>query len=213
MNCSTVIAARALGFLSGNKNCQQLFVGGFGLSELCSAGKGCHNLTSDPLQQRQEAMFRSAGQPNTGRAQLHLCWNVPLFLTLRWATDSSPTCPGIPVRWFAPKMSHNPPSYMGRVMGLRDPSWGQLWSGISCTNLCMNSSPGCLHLHVSNVWRHTESPNSHTNKYHEVSTKYADSQRKHVLQLHQRWKTNGGTGVRKPQFPPLLQARLPPLLW
>lgn len=98
VDCSLVIAARVL--LSGYKNCQQLFVGGYGLSELCGAGKGRHNLKNDPLQQRQEAMFRSAGQPDTRRAQLHLCWTVPLFLTLQWTTDSSPTCPGIPVRWF-----------------------------------------------------------------------------------------------------------------
>lgn len=38
MDCSVVIAVRALGFLSGNKNCQQLFCGEFGLSELCNAG-------------------------------------------------------------------------------------------------------------------------------------------------------------------------------
>lgn len=62
VDCSSVIAARALGFLSGNKNCQQLFVGGFGLSELCSAAKGRHILTNDPLEQRQKAIFRSDGQ-------------------------------------------------------------------------------------------------------------------------------------------------------
>lgn len=38
MDCSVVIAVRALSFLSGNKNCQQLFVGECGLSELCNAG-------------------------------------------------------------------------------------------------------------------------------------------------------------------------------
>lgn len=38
MDCSVVIAARAPSFLSGNKNCQQRFVGEFGLSDLCNAG-------------------------------------------------------------------------------------------------------------------------------------------------------------------------------
>lgn len=38
MDCSVVIAARALDFLSANKNCQQLFIGELGLSELCNAG-------------------------------------------------------------------------------------------------------------------------------------------------------------------------------
>ena len=58
-DCSIVIAARAPIFLFGNKKCQQLFVGGFGLSELFSGGK--ERLTTAPLQQRQEAKFRSAG--------------------------------------------------------------------------------------------------------------------------------------------------------
>lgn len=69
VDCSIVVVARALGFLSGNKNYQQLFVGWFGLSELCSAGEGRHNLTNDPPQQRQDPMFRS---PVLHRFQSHL---------------------------------------------------------------------------------------------------------------------------------------------
>lgn len=171
VDCSIIIAVRTLSFFFGKKtpqNCQQLFVGGYGRSELCSAGKGRHKMTNDPLQQRQEAMFRSAGQPGTRRAQLHLCWTVPLFLTLRWLLDSTPPCLGIPVKCFCLKMSHNPPSHMGWVMGMRPgimgPEWENCdqvfhawicaWTPVQVASICM----------WVNVWRHTESPNSHTNK-------------------------------------------------
>lgn len=83
-----------------------------------NAGIGHHSLTGDPLQQRQEATFRSAGQPDTGRAQLHLCWTVPLFLTPAVGHRFQSQLPRCPSR------SCNPPSYTGRARRTPEPSRG-----------------------------------------------------------------------------------------
>lgn len=72
--------------------------------------------------------------------------------------------------------------------------WAPIWAWT------LDFSLSCFQLYVSSVCKRGESPKSHTNKQCEVLYSYADSQRRHVGQIHYWWKTIRGTWVRKPHI-------------